>query len=264
MHDQRLPRSIFPISTTLFHMYMCFASLEHSIFSRFSFSFGYCVCTRRTRLSDAFSSIFIYPFALRLPFLRHKSRNVCRWRRFVRFQKLNSVEPKKNTHTYSYTPLASRKNEQSLRSEQDEPTNCSRSEKSERKSSEWQGKKPVHTIPSCTECLIHFNVQYKIMFDYISDIFTRLVHEMHAQHCVSIFLSTSSVTAFFSTRKFRYMRVERGLHFHLSLYSDGCNGSPKILAMVGSTSTQNMPLVLLIHSLTHLHIECWAERSWGN
>lgn len=104
----------------------------------------------------------------------------------------------KRTHTHSYTPLASRKNEQSLRSEQDEPTNCSRSEKSERKSSEWQGKKPVHTIPSCTECLIHFNVQYKIMFDYISDIFTRLVHEMHAQHCVSIFLSTSSVTAFFS------------------------------------------------------------------
>lgn len=56
------------------------------------------------------------------------------------------------------------------------------------------------------------------------------------------------------------MRVERGLHFHLSLYSDGCNGSPKILAMVGSTSTQNMPLVSLIHSLTHLHIERWAER----
>lgn len=108
----------------------------------------------------------------------------------------------KRTHTHSYTPLASRKNEQSLRSEQDEPTNCSRSEKSERKSSEWQGKKPVHTIPSCTECLIHFNVQYKIMFDYISDIFTRLVHEMHAQHCVSIFLSTSSATAFFPPANF--------------------------------------------------------------
>lgn len=67
--------------------------------SGFSFSFSQwvsdCVCVCVQHKSHAFIRCiflaFSYPFDVRLPFLRHKSRNVCRWRRFIRLQKLSCI-----------------------------------------------------------------------------------------------------------------------------------------------------------------------------
>lgn len=61
-----------------------------------------------------------------------------------------------------------------------------------------QQQEQFDRIPSCTtECLIHFNVQYKIMFDYSSDIFTRLVTRDACTSCVFHFPSMRVVHCIF-------------------------------------------------------------------
>lgn len=166
-----------------------------------------------------------------------------------------SHENKKTPTWTTTTPAASAQiNEQDERTEKGDVARRKRKKWWwwRRRRRRWK-KQQVHAIPSCTtDCLIHFNVQYKIMFDYISDVFTRLVHEMHAQLAFS--------SSYFNSI---YMRVEQ------CIFILGPCGNCKMQWILCTAKNPRASIgSFVVHTKTYDVSEksksAWSEPRWGH
>lgn len=119
------------------------------------------------------------------------------------------------------------------------------------------------TIPSCTtDCLIHFNVQYKIMFDYISDVFTRLVHEMHAQLAFS---SSSFANSIDACRAMHFPRstlcIQYAVRYAMDfVYSRKSSSHDRIYSIGTHTLTQESAVCVCERQVS---LEQWQESERG-